>query len=233
MIRNNIRISVAFVLLFLSSVEAQAIYIAAFGDSITRGYPYYQDNAKGYTNGGYIPTLQSKLDADNWGHGSSVTVRNWGFPGEYVFTLENTPGGRARFTTLVQDIVPDYTLLMEGTNDLAYGIGSGAIADKLDSMVAEALAAGQIPVIGTLLPRFDTYHWVNFIGLNSAIKTIAANRGIEVADLYAATTNWGPYLVDGLHPNSSGYALIADVWFEALPATTFITPMLYLLLLSD
>jgi lysophospholipase L1-like esterase len=162
MIRDNIRICVVFALLFLSSVEAQTIYVAAFGDSITRGYPYYTDNAKGYLNGGYIPTLQSKLDADDWGQGSSVTVRNWGFPGELVFTIENTLGGRARFTSLVQDIVPDYILLMEGTNDLAAGIGSGAVGDKLDSMVVEALAAGQVPVIGTLLPRYDAKSWVIF-----------------------------------------------------------------------
>lgn len=231
MIRNAIRIGAALALLLLSSVEAQAIYIAAFGDSITRGYPDYQDNAKGYTNGGYIPTLQRKLDADNWGHGSSVTVRNWGFPGEHVFTLENTPGGRARFTSLVQDIVPDYSLLMEGTNDLSYGIGSGAIADKLNAMIGEALAAGQVPVIGTLLPRYDAYSYVNITGLNNAIKTIAANRGIEVADLYAATS-WGQYLPDGLHPNLSGYILMADVWFKALQEPV-VAPMLHILLLSD
>lgn len=239
MIRNTIRIGVTFVLLFLGSVEAQTIYIAAFGDSITRGYPYYQDNAKGYTNGGYIPTLQSKLDVDNWGKSSSVTVRNWGFPGELIYD-----GGRERFSSLVQDIAPDYILLMEGTNDLAADIGSGAIVNKLDSMVAEALAAGQVPVIGTLLPRYDADSWVDITGVNSGIKTIAANRGIVVADLYAAT-NWGPYLPDGLHPNPSGYALMADVWFKALQATSeqlqlllpppppVIAPMLLLLLLSD
>jgi lysophospholipase L1-like esterase len=230
MIRNNIRIGVVFALLFLSNVEAQATYVAAFGDSITRGYPYYTDNAKGYLNGGYIPTLQSKLDADDWGQGSSVTVRNWGFPGELVFE-----GGRERFTSLVQDTVPDYILLMEGTNDLAAGIGSGAVGDKLDSMVVEALAAGQVPVIGTLLPRYDAKSWVNITGLNSRIKTITTNREIEIAHLYAEI-NWQPYLPDGLHPNTSGYVIMAEPWFRALQAATeppIVTPMLHLLLLSD
>ena len=210
MIRHNIRIGTIFVMLLLSSLEAHAVYIAAFGDSITRGYPYFTENAKGTTNGGYIPTLKSKLDANSWGEGESIDVRNWGFPGERVIN-----DGRIRFTSLVVDIVPDYELLMEGTNDLSAGIGPGAIANKLDLMVAEALAAGEIPIIGTLLPRFDHASWANITALNSSIKTIAANRGIEVADLYAATY-WPPYLPDGLHPNHSGYALMAEVWFDAL-----------------
>jgi lysophospholipase L1-like esterase len=211
MIRRNIRIGTIFVMLLLSNLEAHAIYIAAFGDSITRGWDYHTDNAKGTTDGGYIPSLQSKLVANNWGEGASITVRNWGFPGEKL-----TNGGRERFTSLVVDVVPDYALIMEGTNDLSANIGPGAIVNLLDSMVSEALAAGQVPVMGTLLPRYDHASWVNITGVNSGIKTNAANRGVEVADLYSASSNWNSLMWDGLHPTLSGYALMADVWFGAL-----------------
>ena len=63
---------------------------------------------------------------------------------------------------------------------------------------------------------------------------------IELADLYYASSNWNSLMTsDGLHPNHSGYEVMAGEWFKALQraaqgaATPVVTPMLYLLLLTD
>ena len=239
------RVRVVIALLFLLSLDTQAIKIAAFGDSITRGYPYYTSNANGIANnGGYIPSLQSQLNAANWGLGESITIYNWGHPGETVFF-----DGRARFPSPVLNTagkVPDYVLIMEGTNDIPWGVGPGAIGDKLNQIVTEVLDSGKIPVLGTLLPRFDgKVNASTLQSINVNIKSIGASRDVKVADLYAGNGSWiawNSMMTDGLHPNTTGYGVMANIWYAALqdvsPAVVVLSrpavaPMIYLLLLAD
>jgi len=223
-------------------VGAEPVTIAAFGDSITRGYPYHTDNANGIpNNGGYIPTLQSQLNGQDW----EATVLNFGYPGERV-SLGSIPGKHRIAVSdghphAVLGSHPDYVLIMEGTNDLPMGVGPGYVGDALRYAVDKVQDAEKIAVIGTLLPRFDKNSWVDISGLNSNIFQIAADREIEVADLYHASGNWNSLMTsDGLHPNTSGYSVMAGEWFDALqlalpepPPPPVVTPMLYLLLLTD
>lgn len=213
-------ISTLFMLAFLPGMEAMAYSIAAFGDSITRGYPYYIYDANGIANnGGYVPPLQSQLNNANWGSGQSVTVYNWGHPGEYIFYE-----GRYRISSILASN-PDHVLVMEGTNDLAIGIGSGAVYDKLVSTINDVYDAGATPVVGTLLPRYDAYAWANsgISSLNSNLRDFATQNNYALADLQYAQPgghSWSEYLPDGLHPNLTGYGFMADEWFAALQTIT-------------
>ena len=203
-----------FSLYALISIEAHAINVAAFGDSITRGFPYYSDDANGWANtGGYIPTLQSQLNQNDWGSGSSVTVYNWGHPGEYVIGQ-----GDHRFPSPILDNHPDYVLILEGTNDLAlHWNGPSTIANTLNGIVLDVIAAGRVPMIGTMLPRFDNKASDSSIrDLNDHIRANAAATNTEVAEFYSASSNWNSLMTDGLHPNHSGYVLMADVWFDTM-----------------
>ena len=74
------------------------------------------------------------------------------------------------------------------------------------------------------------------INLNSQIKTSAANHGVAVADMYeymftlqkgmtfngvtytAKYIEGGAFSLDGVHPNSRGYALIANKYIEVINA---------------
>lgn len=220
-----IRARVVIVLLLLLNMDAQAVKIAAFGDSITRGYPYYTNNADGFANnGGYVPSLQSQLNAANWAPGESITVYNWGYPGELVTNfIPGTTGGRDRFPSPVLNTAgkePDYVLIMEGTNDLSAGIGPSAVGNRLNQIVTEVIDAGRIPMIGTLLPRFDgKVSSSSLTSANTNIKSIGNDRDITVVDLYAGDgnwTHWNSMMTDSLHPNLTGYALMANIWFDAL-----------------
>lgn len=204
--------------LFLFSLPTQAakLIVSAFGDSITRGYPYQQSQANGIpNNGGYIPYLQLKLISEKqW----DVSVLNYGHPGELV-----TTSGFHRFddgyTYPVLDSEPDYVLIMEGTNDLPWGIGPSAVRDKLSYAVDKVLADKRIPILGTLIPRYDGNSWTNISGTNDLIRSLATSKGIQLADLYRATSSsyWPIYLTsDNLHPNLNGYSLIANTWSGAL-----------------
>lgn len=234
MIFNRFFICGLISLLLLSNSHAETLNIAAFGDSITRGWPYHQDDANGIANnGGYVPSLQSQLNSA-WTQVPGVTVYNWGYPGETVFLY---PSGRARISEVLNDN-PDYVLVMEGTNDLPYGIGTGAISDKLSAIISDVSASGAIPVIGTLLPRFDknSNQNGNIQQINNNLRNLAAQNGHGLADLYIASSNWNANMTDGLHPNTTGYGIMADEWFAALQTVAppvIIAPMLYLLLLSD
>ena len=215
--------SLGRILLFLSGLllltvslpSMAAVTVAAFGDSITRGWPYDQDDANGRPyNGGYVPEVQNRLSSES---GWDVTVLNYGHPGERV-VWEGYLRFEPSYAYPVLSSNPDYVLVMEGTNDLSYSIGPGAISDKLEFIVDKVLDDGRVPLIGTLLPRFGEHGDVDVSGLNTLIRAMAVEKGIVLADLYAAAGQaWQYYMQDdGLHPNLAGYSLMAKSWSGAL-----------------
>ena len=233
MIFNKLLIGGLVSLLLLSNLHAATLNIAAFGDSITRGVPYYQNDANGIANnGGYVPSLQSKLNSA-WDQVSGVTVYNWGHPGERVVS-----GGSSRMSQVLNSN-PDYVLVMEGTNDLPGDfIGPGTVYNTLVGVINNVSNSEAIPVIGTLLPRFDKHSSQNgdIQSINSSLRSFAGQNSYALADLYNVSSDWDDNMIDGLHPNESGYSIIADEWFAALQTVAppvIIAPMLYLLLLSD
>ena len=221
--------------LLLVHVADASDSVVAFGDSITRGYPYFTNNGSGEANGSYTPGLQSRINGASW----DAVVQNYGYPGEYVsFDVGQFGSGEIRLKGLLGS--GRYFLIMEGTNDLHW-TGPTAITNALYRMVVDVKNSGGIPVLGTLIPRYDG-EGGNIPTINATVKQIAAEQEIEVADLYNAPSgaNWLPYLVsDLLHPNLAGYSLMVDVWFNALLAARgsqasssqgFPLPAIYLLL---
>lgn len=211
--------------------------LAAFGDSITRGYPYYTNDANGIpNNGGYVPYLQSRLNTNNWGNGESAIVYNWGHPGETI------KDGRARITEVLASN-PDYALVMEGTNDLPFGWGPGFVYNKLAATLDQVAGDKKTPVIGTLLPRYDKNSYLNsdILLINHNLRELAAGNPTFLQDLlpggliylynlivqdtlaladleraHPSGTSWSTYMTDGLHPNLTGYSYLADEWYAAL-----------------
>jgi len=213
--------TIRFLLLFLSSLPFSLTFasetIITFGDSITRGYPYYNDHGDGRTNGSYVPGLQSLINSIGW----DATVRNYGIPGERI--SKNIVGNSAGEYRLEHSVLPnvtlDYVLIMEGTNDLPDGIGPSTIRNALSSMISDVRGHNKTAVIGTLLPRYDGYGG-SISSTNSLIRQLAESKEVQLADLYNATNNWPANMrTDGLHPNKAGYSLMATPWFGAVKAS--------------
>jgi lysophospholipase L1-like esterase len=207
----------------VSAVPANAATkIAAVGDSITQGFPYYTVNGNGCTNcGQYTWRLEALLDADsNW---SPSTVYNYGVGGE------TSNKGAARIPGIISSLSPEYVLFMEGTNDLP-SANPATVSARVEIAVNNILASGKIPVVGTLLPDLRG-GGKDIIGTNTRIRSMLEQKDVQLADLYNATSSWGPLLGDGLHPNYSGYQLMAETWYAALPSVSFL-PAVYLLLLD-
>jgi lysophospholipase L1-like esterase len=191
-------------LLMTGLARAEQYVVTAFGDSITSGYPYWTGTdgngcLPSSCGGGYRAPLQTLLQNG----GRNAVVQNWGRP--------------------------RCILLLEGTNELYYG-SAQTVRDNLAFMIDKAAARGVTPILGTFSPD-PRYPEKNIPAANALLKELALNKNIALADHYAALIdNWSRLSwTDGFHPNTAGYATMAQVWFDAMK-TPDLTPILMLLL---
>lgn len=210
--------------------HAEQIIVDAFGDSITSGYPYFASNGNGCLPpcGGYEPELQRLLNSS----GRDSAVKNFGVGGE------TSSSGLSRIDGVLSVSRPRYVLLLEGTNELYY-FSPSTVRTNMSRMAEKALASGVVPVLGTLTP--DTrYPSKPIASTNSLLRELAAEKGIPLADLYSATaSNWSALTADGLHPNLTGYKVMAQTWFNAIATqeqqggnASMVLPAIYQLLLD-
>jgi lysophospholipase L1-like esterase len=180
----------------------------AFGDSITRG--------EGDPGGGYPARLQGRLR----GHFGVANVRNRG---------ADATNSYEALERLDRNLFNDaFALILYGTND--WNI-SGCQTDpavcptveNLRIVVQRVKAVGTLPFIATITPanpaiNADRNKWIESI--NAGIKTMAAQEGAFLVDLYQAFQNQGGdlsrFFVDQVHPNGEGYDVIANGFFEAI-----------------
>ncbi len=180
-----------------------------FGDSITAA-----------ENQGYIPRLEALL-IQKYG---TAKVWNEGEGGET--TIE----GLARIDSAIAARQSKYMLLMEGTNDIIFlEISTDTAAFNLEKMASRCLVAGMTPLVATIIPRND-WHW-NFLifrnrifNLNSKIQQFSNRLNFPLVDQFnafydypASQGGWQSLLLDdGVHPNETGYQVMAETWFEGL-----------------
>jgi len=124
---------------------------------------------------------------------------------------------------------PHIVLLMAGTNDVNGNndlAGAPArlvgLLDQLDTSEPEALV-----VVAQLTPTRDAVLNARIEAFNAAIAEelaalAAAGRHVAVVDMYTPFVQTPDYqsalLFDRLHPNDAGYAVMANVWYEAIRA---------------
>lgn len=211
-------------LLMTGLARAEQYVVTAFGDSITSGYPYWTGTdgngcLPSSCAGGYRAPLQTLLQNG----GRNAVVQNWGRRGDTTAT------GLARIDSVLIASKPRCILLLEGTNELYYG-SAQTVRDNLAFMIDKAAARGVTPILGTFSPD-PRYPEKNIPAANALLKELALNKNIALADHYAALIdNWSRLSwTDGFHPNTAGYATMAQVWFDAMK-TPDLTPILMLLL---
>ncbi len=164
----------------------------------------------------------------------TTVVYNDGWPGEFVDV------GSARLRGSLSQNAPDVVMLWEGANDLlacrdridfnfdldeclekeALPIIIGGLRDQVEiskEMGVRVLLATHPPQRKGGTPnRGAAADWVP--ALNSRIAALAASERVTLVDLYAAFPTDTRTLVgmDGLHLTEAGYALVADVFFDAI-----------------
>ena len=178
------------------------IILAAFGDSITYGvgdtaYPL---------GGGYIFRV---------GLLAGVTTENLGVPGEEIGV-----GGMSRFPTDISASRADIVVILEGTNDAVHQRSTSDLRLALQRVINVANVLGKKVVVmtyptpccdhGSLAPFTTSYSF--------AVREIAAANEITQVDLeriWNSTCNNKSEcelynLPEGLHPNGTGYDVIAQ-----------------------
>ncbi len=180
------------------------VYVA-FGNSITAGQGDTGTGLSCPTRGsafGYPPRLAAFLGA---------TVINEGICGT------KSEDGVARVGRVLARHRPGHLLILYSPNDIH--TPTSTIISNLRFIIMSAKANSTIPIIGTLTPTFDSHgRWMPFIRfINSRIRGLAAEEGIEVADHFTAfNLDRGLINSDGLHPNSRGYDQMARTWYAAI-----------------
>ncbi len=189
----------------------------AFGDSITIGHGdaggtiICPDNVA--VVGGYPPRLRPLLQA----RGIDAEFTNWGKCGE------ETVAGVTRIESALSG-GGDVIIIMEGTNDVSERTGFESTVFNLNVMAQKAEDADVEPVLASIIPRGPEANTDTNNGKTNRIRLElrmdAAENGWAFADpfdvLFFGSPNFFElYYFDQLHPNPTGYGIIADTMVEA------------------
>lgn len=196
------------------------VSILAFGDSLTYGVgdgtspgDEVTRETVPFTNGtlGYTKRLQALL---------SVPVANAGVPGEEI-----SKGGLQRLPSVSKSGV-DIVTFLEGINDVLNLVADGNYEMYLQKAINIMQVNGKTPVLGTL-PKTCCDHEGQAGGAESysaVVRRVGAGNGLAVADIAKAweltcknKLECELYnLPEGLHPNSVGYAVMAQTFAASL-----------------
>jgi lysophospholipase L1-like esterase len=201
--------------------------IVTFGDSITEGY--------GATNKCLPRELRTILPEathlvhtgdtsypGNLAHLMNQPVLNYGVGGE------TTRDGVPRLQRLLHAVHPSTVVLLEGWNDLNNGQKPSAVASRLLRMATLIRQSGGQPVLLTVLPN-DGPRWASLARRITSLNTMLRRKGkaaqlniIDSAATFAAHKpltaffRHGDGREDGLHPNDTGYRILAVLVYQAL-----------------
>lgn len=228
--------------LHLACLTATGVLAAAFACSLSA-----QPSTTDWAALGRYSTANAELGPPKSGekrvvfYGNSITEA-WAkyfdtmFPGKpYVgrgISAQTTPQMLVRFRQDVIALHPAVVVILAGTNDIAGNTGPSTlemIEDNLQSMVELAKASGIRVVLSSVLPVFD-YPWKpglepapKIVALNAWIKSYAESHSVVYLDYHSAMKDerngLRPELSsDGVHPNETGYRIMAPLAEAAIAA---------------
>jgi lysophospholipase L1-like esterase len=215
--------------------DGGACIVMPLGDSITEGYPdfvggyrvelFHQANlgGKNITFVGRRPNGPASGMVD----GKPFPTGSEGYSG---YTIAAAPGFTGITTLTVPAINmfhPHVILLAIGTNDVNNNVDLANAPTRLGALIdmITTAAPSTLLVVAQIIPtRTDTTN-TRIQAYNSAIPALVqtrANAGKHVlrVDMYTTYTARADYktalLVDDLHPNPAGYALMGQTWYGVI-----------------
>jgi len=216
----------------LSSSLAQAqtqvrmpTHVACVGDSITSGFMASSASAA------YPSVLQnlfgSSVQVMNYGHISAtmLSVGDLPYQNQPEYTSATTFASGAGATAVVDVII------MLGTNDSKsynWMVGAGTRAQQfVTDCGAMVDHFASLPTHPLVYLAFPPRAFANSYGISGTIihdqilpliQQVATAKGVPVIDVDTPTASLSNLFPDGVHPNDTGYALIAQVMYDGLLA---------------
>jgi lysophospholipase L1-like esterase len=221
------RIFIPLVLLVLSlGLQAKTYKIMPLGDSITQGWTFaYMPPGRqaSYRQSLWLQLQAARLDIDFVGtqnHGYDLTPRfdtyHEGYRG---ITSQVVASNMTRLLYLHR---PDIVLLHIGTND--WGTNTSHVTTSLNLVDQYERSTGRhVKVILAQIINSTIYEsWIRTY--NSYLQSLVNTRNAAGDDVALVDMERGAGLVyvvgadfaDYLHPNASGYAKMASVWFGVI-----------------
>ena len=218
-------------IVFLLTAQTFAIHrIMPLGDSITRGMggdpPY-----TGYRDDLYWLLVNDDWDFDFVGSQSDGSGFDADHEGHGGWKAEDI---LANIDTWLQDSAPDVILLHIGTNDISSGQSNSSTIDEIEGILDRIYAYNpQITILlCKLIPRLETpaNEYLQNEELNGLIEDLYnekkdAGYYIYLVDQFNAfkeNPDWRTdYMIDNVHPNEDGYAVMAQTFFSVLQTVNF------------
>jgi len=187
---------------------------------------YAQDLPK--TNDGQIFFIGNSI-TDNWKKLDPDFFSNKNYINKGI-SGQTTPQILDRFKKDVVDLHPKLVIILAGINDIAQNTGPITLQETSENIfaMAELAKEHQIKVIlCSVLPALD-FPWRRgihpagkIVTLNELIKNYANENGIIYLDYYTsmADKQMGlneQYTHDGVHPNKTGYQIMAALVQNAI-----------------
>lgn len=187
-------------------MSEKAATIVAIGDSLTYGFPLSPDYS-------WVAIVSRKLNN---------RIVNQGVCGE------TTRDMLRRFARDVIRLKPSQVIVTGGSNDAFAGVAADDVGRNVGAMIKIALENGITPIIGLAPPLSYWPEETLLSEYREIMRRLAAQYNLQVIDFYTAMldADGGGLKAglhsDGVHPNSSGYAVMAEVaealLQKALPA---------------
>lgn len=187
-----------FAICAFGRADAEAVIIAALGDSLTAGYGLAPDQ-------GLVPQLQAWLDAN----GAAAVVINAGVSGD------TTAGGLSRLDWTLTDDVQALIVALGG-NDMLRGLPPAEARANLDAILAGAALRG-VPVLLVGLQAPGNYGPDYKAEFDAIYPELAKAHGAALfPDLFAPLRAGGTdparlqrlMQPDGIHPGAEAVAMI-------------------------
>jgi acyl-CoA thioesterase-1 len=189
------------------------IVVAAIGDSNTSGIGLMTENGD---SSSYPSQLQVLL-------GYSYQVINYGLSRRTLLSTGDAPYTQDQFYTDSQQAQPDIVLIMLGTNDSkAYNWNADAYESQLKEFVNTYKNLASKPTVYLMSPP-AAYQNPGLIDpatvseqIVPIVQRVADETQVIYIDIYTATKNHPDLFPDGIHPNTTGYKLIAQTVYDSL-----------------
>jgi lysophospholipase L1-like esterase len=212
--------------------------IMPLGDSITFGV--------GSSGGGYRVDLFRRALADqrditfvgvvapggsntpngpNMVNGQAFPRNHEGFSG---FTISGGGAGSlaAQVDNAIAQTDPNIVLLMIGTNDVNGNIDVANAPNRLGALLDQIIndAPDSLLAVAQLIPTMTAQTNTRVQSYNAAIPALvrsraAAGKHVVLVDMFTpfnSNPNFAGLMNDNLHPNDSGYVVMAQTWYAAI-----------------
>jgi lysophospholipase L1-like esterase len=211
--------------------------ILPVGDSITAGsgsstlgsyrLPLFQ---LAETNMKSLTFVGANVGGPETADGVAFPRANSGYSGYTIDSVNGRQGISQFFPAQIAKYKPNIILLMIGTNDVAVAVPD--IPPRLGALMDTMLAADSalLLVVAQIVPqqkatpdtqnaRVEAYN----AAIPALVKTRAsAGKHVLMVDMYGAMTANANYsavdFANTLHPNDTGYGVMAQTWYAAIGA---------------